>query len=80
MVYLKNIKYLLDLIINTRITQLIILNGSDYKSKYHQYDYKFIHNLIKTEGNFVNILKLLNFGNNEYNTSLLSKYSKNIKR
>ena len=78
MVYLKNIKYLLELS-RAQITQLIILNGNDYKSKYHQYDYNFIHNLIKKEENFVNILKLLNFGNNEYNT-ILDIYTQKISK
>lgn len=49
-----------------QLTDLIILNGTDYQSKRHPYDYNYIRNILKTETVFSNILQILHFGKQEY--------------
>ena len=66
---------------SNRLSDLIILNGTDYQSKKHPYEFKYIHNLLLNESSFDNILKELHFGKNEYNSVLdiyTQKYDKNI--
>ena len=64
-----------------QLTDLIILNGTDYQSKRHPYEFKYIHNLILSDTSLDNILKELHFGKNEYKSVLdiyTQTYDKNV--
>ena len=66
---------------SAQLTDLIILNGTDYQSKRHPYEFKYIHNLLLNDSSFDNIMKELHFGKNEYQSVLdiyTQKYDKNI--
>ena len=64
-----------------QLTDLIILNGTDYQSKRHPHEFKYIHNLILSDMSFDNILGELHFGKNEYKSVLdiyTQTYDKNV--
>ena len=47
-------------------TNMIILNGTDYQSKRHPYDFKYIHTLLKQNLSIDKVRSLLHFGKIEY--------------
>lgn len=51
-----------------QLTDLIILNGTDYQCKRHPYDFSFIRELLIKNNDLEEILRQLHFGLNEYET------------
>ena len=64
---LDKISKLLGLSINNT-TNLIILNGTDYQSKRHPFDFNYIHNLLKQNMDIEQVRTKLHFGRLEYET------------